>query len=114
MKDQTMDFTTGDNCMQEIVLIESRDYTDYPGAGFWLGVYPPLDEWKVSPSRSRMICPWSMAAELADNTTPADRRHNIMEALKNGLKTIRQYGLPARRIMFAEDYNTKLISVCVD
>jgi hypothetical protein len=88
--------------------------TGYPDALFWLQVYPPLSDRPAPVSHARMLCPWSMAAELDDNNTPADRRAQIMDALKNGLKTIRQYDLPPCRIMFAEEYSTRKISVWVD
>jgi hypothetical protein len=86
----------------------------YPDGAFWMQVYPPLSDYTSAPPDSRILCPWVMAAELEDEDTPSDRRRNLMEALKRGLKTIRQYGLPAARIMFAEDHDTRLISVWVD
>jgi hypothetical protein len=86
----------------------------YPEALFWLQVYPPLGDNRTTISNGRALCPWSMAAELDDNNTPAHRRANIMDALKSGLKTIRQYDLPPYRIVFAEDHATGQISVWVD
>src|SRR5450631_2891988 len=113
MKDQTMDFAAGATSPQVSGPVAEMT-ADYPGAGFWLRVYPPLNEWTLLLPHSRMICPWTMAAELEDSDTPAARRQNIMEALKKGLKTIRQYDLPACRILFAEDNSTHLITVWVN
>jgi hypothetical protein len=86
----------------------------YPDALFWMQVYPPLADSRTAVSNARTLCPWSMAAELDDASTPAHRRANIMDALKSGLKTIRQYDLPPYRIMFAEEYGTRKISVWVN
>ena len=86
----------------------------YPDGAFWMQVYPPLSDWTTAPSHSHILCPWSMAAEMEDELTDSDRRRSLMEALKRGLKTIRQYGLPAARIMFAEDNVTRAITVWVD
>ena len=86
----------------------------YPDGEFWIQVYPPLSEVPAAPTHSRILCPWSMAAELEDELTDSDRRRHLMEALKRGLKTVRQYGLPAARIMFAEDNVTRVITVWVD
>jgi hypothetical protein len=86
----------------------------YPDSAFWMQVYPPLSEVPVAPNHSHILCPWSMAAEMEDELTDSDRRRHLMEALKRGLKTIRQYGLPAARIMFAEDNVTRVITVWVD
>jgi hypothetical protein len=86
----------------------------YPDGEFWMQVYPPLSDWTAAPTDSRILCPWSMAAELEDEQTDSDRRRSLMEALKRGLKTIRQYGLPAARIMFAEDKVGRAITVWVD
>ena len=86
----------------------------YPDASFWLQIYPPLSGDETRVWHSRLMCPWGMAAELDDSATPAARRRSLLEALKNGLKTIRQYGLPANRIRFAEDRRTRSIMVCVD
>ena len=86
----------------------------YPDGAFWMQVYPPLSEVAAAPADSRILCPWSMAAELEDELTDSDRRRNLMEALKRGLKTIRQYDLPPARIMFAEDNATRQITVWVD
>ena len=87
----------------------------YPDSAFWMQVYPPLENEYRSPlPHTRALCPWSLAAELGETTTPTPRRQNIMEALKKGLKTIRQYGVAARRIVFTEDEATRQISVWVD
>ena len=86
----------------------------YPEAAFWLHVYPPLGDRKAPLLNAQMVCPWTLAAELADDTTPATRRQNVLEALKRGLKTIRQYGLPAYRILFTREFGTGMVNVWVD
>jgi len=86
----------------------------YPDGAFWMQVYQPLSDWSNPLPNSRILCPWAMAAELEDELTDSDRRRNLMEALKRGLKTIRQYGLPSARIMFAEDKVSRVITVWVD
>jgi hypothetical protein len=55
-----------------------------------------------------------MAAELRDFSTQPSRRKNILDALKKGLDTMRQYHLPAGRILFAENTTSKEITVWVD
>ena len=85
----------------------------YPDAAFWMQVYQPMSDVKIQDG-FRSVCPWSMAAELADAATQADRRKNILDSLKTGLKTIRQYDLPAYRIQFMEHRPTREISVWVD
>jgi hypothetical protein len=101
------------NCSQVSGLVKNPA-TSYPDATFWLQVYPPLGDRKAPLQNSRMICPWSMAAELADGCAPDTRRQNILDALKKGLKTIRQYGLPPYRIMFTEEHTTRKITVWVE
>ncbi|MFI5160647.1 MAG: hypothetical protein ACHQHN_05185 [Sphingobacteriales bacterium] len=86
----------------------------YPDGAFWMQVYQPLSDWRNPLPNSRILCPWAMAAELEDELTNPDRRRNLMEALKRGLRIIRQYGLPAARITFAEDRATRAITVWVD
>lgn len=85
----------------------------YPDAAFWMQVYQPMSGVKIIDG-FRSVCPWGMAAELADAATPAGRRKNILDSLKTGLKTIRQYDLPAYRIQFMEHCPTREISVWVD
>ena len=85
----------------------------YPDAAFWMQVYQPMSDVKTQ-EVYRSVCPWGMAAELTDAATPADRRKNILDSLKTGLKTIRQYDLPAYRIQFMEHRSTREISVWVD
>jgi len=86
----------------------------YPDAAFWMQVYQPMSTTRDHAEQYRSVCPWGMAAELTDDATPAERRKNILESLKTGLKTIRQYGLPAYRIQFMEHRSTREISVWVD
>ena len=86
----------------------------YPDGAFWMHVFPPLDDWKSPLAGQRILCPWAMAAELDDKATAADRRARLMNALKSGLRTIRQYNLPACRIVFAEDKVTREIGVWVE
>jgi len=87
--------------------------TQYPDAAFWMQVYPPLTDYKMPVGQSKAICPWTLAAELAGTAADA-RRRNILESLKKGLRTIRQYDLPAYRILFMEHCATREISVWVD
>jgi vancomycin resistance protein YoaR len=84
----------------------------YPDAAFWMQVYQPMSDVKTQDG-FRSVCPWGMAAELTDGATLADRRKNILDSLKTGLKTIRQYDLPAYRIQFMEHRTTREISVWV-
>jgi hypothetical protein len=86
----------------------------YPDGDFWVQVYSPLSDWSSPLPNSRILCPWAMASEMEDELTDSDRRRSLMEALKRGLKIIRQYGLPSARITFAEDNATKAITVWVD
>jgi hypothetical protein len=86
----------------------------YPDGAFWMHVFPPLGDWKAPLNGARILCPWAMAAELDDAATAADRRASLMNALKSGLRTIRQYNLPACRIVFAEEKVTRVISVWVE
>jgi hypothetical protein len=94
--------------------VQKPALSSYPDGAFWLKIYPPLSDLRAPLPNSRILCPWSMAAELEDSTTPTARRTNIMNALNRGLKTIRQYNLPACRIMFAEDRVSREISVWVE
>lgn len=115
MREQMIEVSTHSPALEQANRkMENSPVTSYPGAAFWLHVFPPLSDYKTPQPNTRMICPWSMAAELADDNTTTLRRQNIMEALKRGLKTIRQYDLPARRILFAEERITGQISVWVD
>ncbi len=86
----------------------------YAPRSFWMEVYPPLEESKRLASNMHTLCPWSMAAELRDFSTPPSRRKNILDALKKGLDTMRQYHLPAGRILFAQNTASKEITVWVD
>jgi hypothetical protein len=87
----------------------------YPDPAFWLYIYPAADEHhNISIPGSRLLCPWGMAAELNDQDTAPVRKQSILGALKTGLKTIREYQLPACRILFAEDNASRQISVWVD
>jgi hypothetical protein len=115
MKDQIIEasdkFTFFPQLAEPTVIMATPSY---PDSAFWMQVYPPLSDWTTAPGHSRILCPWSMAAEMEDEQTDSDRRRHLMEALKHGLKTIRKYGLPAARIMFAEDNETRAITVWVD
>ncbi len=88
--------------------------SSYPDGAFWMHIFPPLEDWKSPLAGARILCPWAMAAELDDEDTSADRRARLMNALKSGLKTIRQYNLPACRIVFAEDMVSREIGVWVE
>ena len=87
----------------------------YPDPAFWLYIYPAAGEHHniVIPG-SRLLCPWGMAAEYGDDNTPPERRKHLLEALKTGLKTLREYHLPACRILFSEDTSTSQITAWVD
>jgi hypothetical protein len=86
----------------------------YPDAEFWMQVYPPMNDIQPKAENFRAVCPWAIAGELNDETVSSDRRKNILESLKAGLKTMRQYDLPACRIRFMEYCPTRVISVWVD
>lgn len=89
-------------------IISDRD------GSFWMRVYPPLSDMRAQSPGKRQLCPWAMAAEITDSATARDRKQLIIEALKNGQKTMRLYGLPAHRIMFVEEAQGKRITVWVD
>ena len=95
---------------------DARDICEaaYAPRSFWMEVYPPLEGSKRVSSNMQTVCPWSRAAELRDFSTQPSRRRNILEALKKGLETMRQYHLPAGRILFAENTTSKEITVWVD
>lgn len=115
MRDQIIEVSSRYPAFAQVgTAVETIAPASYPGAAFWLRVYEPLSDWKAPLPNSRMICPWGIAAELDDAGTPPARKQNILEALKCGLKTMRQYELPSSRIMFAEDNTTRSISVWVD
>lgn len=86
----------------------------YAPRSIWMEVYPPLEEPKRVAPNMQTICPWSMAAELRDFSTQPSRRKSILDALKTGLNTMRQYHLPAGRILFAENIASKEITVWID
>jgi hypothetical protein len=78
-------------------------------------MYPPLSYDRQLPKlNARQLCPWTMAAELADTATAIDRKQNIFRALNNGLKAIKQFDLPAYRIIFAEENITRKITIWLD
>ena len=115
MRDQIIEVNSRYPAFAQVsTAVETIAPASYPDAAFWLRVYEPLTDWKASLPNSRMICPWGIAAELDDAGTPPARKQNILEALKCGLKTMRQYELPSSRVMFVEDNATRLISVWVD
>jgi hypothetical protein len=95
---------------------EARDICEaaYEPRSFWMEVYPPLEESKEVAPNMQTVCPWSLAAELRDFSIQPSRRKSILDALKTGLNTVRQYHLPAGRILFAENTASKEISVWID
>ena len=93
---------------------QDKKPASYPDPAFWLFIYPAAGERNIHIPGARLLCPWAMAAEYEDKNTYATRKQSLLEALKTGLKTIRQYHLPACRILFTEDKATRLISVWVD
>jgi len=86
----------------------------YPDAEFWMQVYPPMSDIQHKAENFRAVCPWAIASELNDEAIPFARRKNILDSLKTGLRTMRQYGLPACRIRFMEHRPSRMISVWVD
>lgn len=94
---------------------QDKKPVSYPDPAFWLFIYPAAGEHHniVIPG-SRLLCPWAMAAEYADSKISEERKRDLLEALKTGLKTLREYHLPACRIIFAEDNSTRQITVWVD
>ena len=86
----------------------------YAPRSFWMEVYPPLEDRRTEMSHARLLCPWRMAAELRDFSIRPLRRKSILDALKTGLTTMRQYHLPAGRILFMEDKASSEITVWVD
>jgi len=93
---------------------EAAIKASYPEAEFWMQIYPPMSEIQPKAENFRAICPWAIAGELNDEATSFDRRKNILDSLKTGLRTMRQYDLPACRIRFMEYRPTRVISVWVD
>lgn len=87
---------------------------NYAQRSFWMELYPPLEDRKAEIPNARLLCPWSMAAELKDFSIRPLRRKSILDAFKTGLSTMRQYNLPAGRILFVEDKASRAISVWVD
>jgi len=86
----------------------------YPDAEFWMQVFPPMSDVQPKAENFRAVCPWAIAGELNDGSISFDRRKNILDSLKTGLRTMRQYGLPACRIRFMEHRASRMISVWVD
>ena len=113
MRDQIIPIDTRYPSFSASVLVEEAKAASYPDAAFWMQVYQPMSDIKTQDG-FRSVCPWTMAAELSDVTTPDARRKNILDSLKMGLKTIRQYDLPSYRIQFMEHRATREISVWVD
>jgi len=89
-------------------IISDRD------GSFWMRVYPPISDMKEQQPGKRQLCPWGMAAEITDSSTPRDRKQQLIEAFRNGQKTMRLYGLPSHRIMFVDEGQGKGITVWVD
>jgi hypothetical protein len=82
---------------------------------YWMKVYPPLSGNEAAPVLGiRQLCPWGLAAELADKATPTERKGQLLDALKIGQQIIHKYGLPAHRVTFLEDNGTKRINVWVN
>lgn len=86
----------------------------YAPRSIWMEVYPPLEGHRTEARNARALCPWRMAAELRDFSTRPLRRKSILDAFKTGLSTMRQYHLPAGRILFMEDKASSEITVWVD
>jgi hypothetical protein len=93
---------------------ETAVKASYPEAEFWMQVYPPMSDIQAKAENFRAVCPWAIAGELNDEVISFDRRKNILDSLKTGLRTMRQYDLPGCRIRFMEHRRNRLISVWVD
>lgn len=115
MRDQIIEITNQFSLLKSFNRVNDRReiISDRDGA-FWMRVYPPLSDIKIPAYGTRQLCPWAMAAELTDRATSADRKQQLVDALKNGQKTMRLYDLPANRIMFIEDNTANKITVWVD
>jgi hypothetical protein len=82
---------------------------------YWMQVYKPMSEnTAVAVKGAKQLCPWSMAAELADNGTMIRRKQQLLDAFKGGQNIMRQFNLPPNRIMFMEDTTTGKVTVWVD
>ena len=86
----------------------------YEPRSVWMDLFPPLEDLKPRVADARALCPWSMAAELRDFSTPPTRRKSILDAFKTGLNIMRLYQLPAGRILFIEDTASRKITVWVE
>lgn len=105
---QTSIFSSFSNRGEKREIISDRD------GSFWMRVYPPISDMKEQQPGKRQLCPWAMAAEITDSSTPRDRKQQIIEAFRNGQKNMRLYGLPSHRIMFVDEGRGKGITVWVD
>ena len=115
MTDQIIEITNQFSFLKQFTKMNDRReiISDRDGA-FWMRVYPPLSDIKTLTQGVRQLCPWAMAAEITDTATPKERKQQMLEAMKNGQKTMRLYDLPANRIMFIEENSTGKITVWVD
>ncbi len=86
----------------------------YAPRSVWMELFPPLEGCKTGTSNARALCPWSMAAELRDFSIKPQRRKAILDAFKAGLQIMKQYQLPAGRILFMEDNASRNITVWVE
>ena len=115
MRDQIIEITSKLSILNALnKRSDRREIISDRDGSFWMRVYPPLSAIKALATGNRQLCPWAIAAELADRATPRDRKQLLLDALKNGQKTMRLYELPANRIMFVEENSTGKVSVWVD
>ena len=82
---------------------------------YWINVYPPMEaENDIPMVQSKQLCPWSMAAEFANLSVSQERKQQVLDSLRNGQRAMKQFGLPANRIMFMQDNTTRRITVWID
>jgi hypothetical protein len=115
MRHQIIDITDQYPFMASATQAKKVESASEKGSLYWIGVYPPLESDNgMAVIHSRRLCPWSMAAEFADPAISKERKQHILDSFKNGQRTMKQFDLPACRIMFYENHLTKKITVWVD
>jgi hypothetical protein len=115
MRDQIIEITNQSSILSTFgSRSDRREIISDRDGSFWMRIYPPISDMKEQLPGNRQLCPWAMAAELTDRSTPRDRKQLIIEAFRNGQKNMRLYGLPSHRIMFVEEAQGQRITVWVD
>jgi hypothetical protein len=98
-----------------LVVSYGDKYITSQDCNYWMKVYPPLNGNEAAPVLGiKQLCPWGLAAELADPVTNLERKGQLSDALKIGQHIIHKYSLPAYRVIFLEDNGTKRITVWVN